>query len=400
MTDSHPLLNSQSPLNIVISNKTRHKDLPPKDFFSVNTETTTHPKSILNLQNPPKSPLNLSSKPNESNSPSYKILYRSEEEDQVLHDQLDLIDKAIQEGTDVFKEVRKADGNLKVVDSLVKKISLCNSENVTHHLSQVVSDKEVKIGELKEEISYLQDLRVENDILRGKVKQLEDKVVDLETEINLFDYSKTVARKVEKDKKTFLDQLVKKRRSTNPADSSHYVHISKFHKLKDTLIAEKCKSADYQKEVINLNKTIADLREINDHMKESLRKFISQNQEQDELSLHSSMNFSSKNAGNGRKRSNLNASQLNSHFISKYLNKLRKSVESYDIYDTKRNKSMLHNYHNPTDFVPPALISPNSHISSPKDTLPSKFNLPTPSSKNYSTSRFIASKKSPLNKFL
>ncbi len=138
----------------------------------------------------------------------------------------------------------------KELKSLVSKVALCNSQHFSHHFSLVIANKDDKIKELQKEIDELQNYRIENDLLKDKVAKMEERVAEYKTLISQFDYSKTIARKVEKDKygimilhfrRIFLDQLVKKKRSTDPADSSHYVHISKYHKLKDNLISEKCK---------------------------------------------------------------------------------------------------------------------------------------------------------------
>mmetsp|Transcript_22071 Transcript_22071/g.19639 ORF Transcript_22071/g.19639 Transcript_22071/m.19639 type:complete len:129 (+) Transcript_22071:235-621(+) len=128
---------------------------------------------------------------------------------------------------------------MKEIKSLTDRIAFRSSENMPHHLGLEFKRQEDKIKELKQEISSLQDLRIDNDILRTKMKQMQTKNLDMRLEIKQFDYSKTVARKVERDKQVFLDQLIKKKRSTDPADSSHYVHITKYHKLKDEMIAEK-----------------------------------------------------------------------------------------------------------------------------------------------------------------
>lgn len=186
--------------------------------------------------------------------------------------------------------------------------------------------------------------------------------------------------------------MVKKKKSTDPSDSSHYVPITKYHKLKDDLISEKCKSADFQKEVINWNKVITNLREINDHMQESLKQFVQQNQDV-EVQKHKSKHGATKSMGADKRRSNLNASQLNSHFINKYLNKLRTNVENYDIYHQHKRKSVC---------VSGGTKTPKMGCSkySQDKIETSDYDLPIPKSLNYSISKFQAKRLSPLTKFL
>jgi hypothetical protein len=47
------------------------------------------------------------------------------------------------------------------------------SINVPHHMSFVVTNRDDKIKELKDEIIKLQDLRIENDVLKTKMFKME-----------------------------------------------------------------------------------------------------------------------------------------------------------------------------------------------------------------------------------
>ena len=89
---------------------------------------------------------------------------------------------------------------MKEMKSLANKIAFGNSNNVPHHLTKVVKNRDDKIKELKLEISKLQDIRVENDLLKVKVNQMEAKMFDMQQQIRQFDQAKTIARKVENDK--------------------------------------------------------------------------------------------------------------------------------------------------------------------------------------------------------
>mmetsp|Transcript_6762 Transcript_6762/g.7562 ORF Transcript_6762/g.7562 Transcript_6762/m.7562 type:complete len:134 (+) Transcript_6762:149-550(+) len=133
-------------------------------------------------------------------------------------------------------------------------------------------------------------------------------------------------------------------------------------------------------------------------MQESLKKFVLQNQDPEDA-LNNSLQKKHKVFKGKIKTNPVNSSQLNSHFITKYLNKLKKNVEDFDMYDVRQK------------MVPVRTpITPNKNngrnrlisldISKEEEEHEVKFDLPPPKKTNYSTIRFRGQNQSPLSKYL
>jgi hypothetical protein len=67
---------------------------------------------------------------------------------------------------------------------------------------------------------------------------------------------KTIARSVERDRSAFLEKLVKARRSTSPQESKEFIHVDEYLKIKDQLMAEKVRSREFQKEMLEMKKSM------------------------------------------------------------------------------------------------------------------------------------------------
>lgn len=117
---------------------------------------------------------------------------------------LDPIERAIAEGSEVLQKIHTQEEDIQLgnknLESVVNKMVFRTSENVTHHLTKIINDKDDKIKLLQENLDKCHTAVLENELLKGKINQLENKIADLKGKINQFDYSKVIARKVENDK--------------------------------------------------------------------------------------------------------------------------------------------------------------------------------------------------------
>lgn len=168
---------------------------------------------------------------------------------------------------------------------------------------------------------------------------------DMQLQIKSFNIATTMARKVEKDKAHFLDQLIKKKRSTDPADSSHYIHISKYNKLKDELIAEKCKSREIKKEMYTYENMVKSLKLTNSKTQEALKQFITQNKVAEVGSAESYKGNRRRNKSFVAKQASpVKSSEINNYYITKHLDSLYDKVKDFDVqkavYDIGMENSM------------------------------------------------------------
>lgn len=211
----------------------------------------------------------------------------------------------------------------------------------------VIQNKDAKIKELEGVIEGLQYLRVENDVLNNKMHQMEKKMFELTQQIKSFNQASTIARKIEHNHQNFYDQLMKMKRSTSPNDSNDYIHITKFRKLKEQLMAEKCHSRDIEKEMYGLQNMIKNLRISNVKLQETVKHLVKSTEE--------NMTSPGGNFGDSRRKINrsiggvrqptpLKGSEITSHFISKHMDKLRQHVNDFDVfravYETNNEKEL------------------------------------------------------------
>lgn len=232
----------------------------------------------------------------------------------------------------------------------VNKVQFNQSKHLKNHLFKIISEKDDKIKELEREIEKLQDLRVENEVMRtkmikmgnfllGLIITLEKRIADLQQEILSHNKATTIARKVERDHEMFIRQLMNKKRSTSPEDSRDYIHVTKYRELKDKLIAEKCHSKDMKKEMYSLEKIVRNLRMANEKMQETVREFVNKSHTPKSPNRATHRKLSE---GANKRSTPIKGSRPNPNFgselgigfyINKHLNKLENFVNEFDIID-------------------------------------------------------------------
>lgn len=132
-------------------------------------------------------------------------------------------------------------------------------------------------------------------------------------------------------------------------------------------------------------------------------KFVKQNQDEDDKIVDEDSTNKGKVHKRKRKSTPLNSKNLNSHFITKYLNKLRKNVEIFDIYKATQNYLPIKRPETPTRASLRGSFKreKNCSISDSDHKNEDKLDLPSTSRKqNYSTMKFRGQTQSPLSKYL
>ena len=184
--------------------------------------------------------------------------------------------------------------------------------------------------------------------MKVRLAQAEAKCIELQEQISSFNTANTMARKVEKDRQVYLDQLIKKKASTSPEDSKHYIHISKFYTLKDQLIQVKSSSSKMMKEVQEIKNINTNLRIINVKMQEAMKKLVKQNRDTPEFSkrvIHSIQKRKNKSISTSRQPSPIQSSEISNFFINRQMDKLSNHVRNIDpeklLYDSNLQKEMV-----------------------------------------------------------
>ena len=64
---------------------------------------------------------------------------------------------------------KSIDEDLKEILNSAMRLNFARSDNISHHLINIIKSKDERIKDLEIEIERLQDYRIENDVLKNKL---------------------------------------------------------------------------------------------------------------------------------------------------------------------------------------------------------------------------------------